>query len=233
MDLRDVGIFDRFSSGGLDLEVTQIGKTCHGDTCAIFREVGKCVMPSEGIFCRVLQPGRLKAGDKFTYRPVPLAIRIITLSDRASRGEYEDRSGPAIEGSLSAFLADRPWHPAIERSVLPDDPARLERELAACYEQGCDILITTGGTGVGPRDFTPEAITSFCDRIIPGIMESIRTRYAADNPRAALSRSVAGVKGHCLVYALPGSVRAVSEYMEEILKTLEHLLVTVRGIDPH
>ena len=95
------------------------------------------------------------------------------------------------------------------------------------------MVFTTGGTGVGPRDVTPEVVTSFCEKTIPGIMEAIRVKYWALKPNALLSRSVAGVAGQMLIFALPGSVRAVTEYMAEIVKTLEHLLFMLYGLDSH
>lgn len=230
-DLRGVSVLDRFVAGDLDLQVTQIGKECHGATCAIFREVGKCVMPKEGIFCRVLKGGTLKAGDELVHLPRPLAIQVITLSDRAHRGAYQDRSGPAIESILAGFFKDKRWHLNVERSLLPDDPQKLKQKLDDAH--GCDIVITTGGTGVGPHDSTPEVVTAFCDKMIPGIMESIRRKFADANPNALLSRSVAGVKGQTIVYVLPGSAKAVKEYMGEILKTMEHLIYMVHGLDVH
>lgn len=239
--LRSVAILDRFAAGAsdssagrpagaLELEVTQIGKECHGEACAIFREVGKCVMPKEGIFCRVIHGGKLRAGDSLTHCPKTLSATIITLSDRASRGEYEDRSGPLAEEMLKDFFKGRRWRLRTEKDLLPDSPDLLEQRLHARVEQGADIIITTGGTGVGPRDFTPEVVTPFCDKIIPGVMEHIRAKFGAQKPNALLSRGVAGVRGATLIYALPGSATAVREYMGEILATLEHLLLMVRGL---
>jgi len=233
IDLRSVCISDTFTSGTLEMEVTQIGKACHGEECAIFREVGKCVMPQEGIFCRVRKGGMLKPGDLMEHHPGAIRFRIITLSDRASRGEYEDRSGPRIRELLEDFLEGKRWRPEIEAAILPDDAAQLEAGLADAREAGVDVVFTTGGTGVGPRDVTPEVVTSLADKIIPGIMEHIRAKCAERNPNALLSRGVAAVMGKTLVYALPGSLRAVEEYMAEILKTLEHLVFTVRGMERH
>ena len=96
-----------------------------------------------------------------------------------------------------------------------------------------DAVFTTGGTGIGPRDITPDVIETMADRLIPGIMEHIRIQFGAEKPNALLSRSIAAVMGQTLVYALPGSVRAVSEYMGEILKTFEHALLMIHGIDAH
>ena len=233
IDLNDVAILDRFKIGDVELEVTQIGKECHGDACAIFREVGQCVMPKEGIFCRVIQPGTIRAGDQVQYLPRTLMFKIITLSDRAHKGEYEDRSGPKIRELLEDFLADTRWHPAFDQTVLPDDPDALRAEITNARNAGSDVIFTTGGTGVGPRDITPDVVTKLCDKLIPGIMDHIRLKFGADKPNTLLSRSVAGVAGNTLIYTLPGSVRAVQEYMQEILKTLEHLLLTLHGLDDH
>jgi molybdopterin adenylyltransferase len=233
VDLNAVGLLDRFRINGIELEVTQIGKECHGTTCAIFREVGRCVMPKEGIFCRVLSGGTARAGDTLTYTPKIMECRVITLSDRASRGEYADLSGPLIQERLEAFFGGARWRPHIERSVIPDEPASLLRELRTARDRGCDLIFTTGGTGIGPRDITPDVVAKECDKLIPGIMDFIRVKYGASHPTALLSRGVAGVLGTSLVFTLPGSVRAVDEYMREILKILEHLIAMLHGLPGH
>jgi molybdenum cofactor synthesis domain-containing protein len=233
IDLAETGVLDTFEIGGARLEVTQIGKKCHGDGCAIFQTVGQCAMPKEGIFCRVIEGGVICTGAEVIFRPRPLRIHVITLSDRASQGVYDDRSGPRIVELLETFFAERRWHPIYERAVLPDDAAQLRQALTAARDSGVDVVFTTGGTGVGPRDVTPEVVTSMADKMIPGIMEYIRLKYGADKPNALLSRSVAAVLDRTLVYTLPGSVRAVDEYIGEIVKTLEHLIYTLHGLDTH
>jgi len=228
-----VALLDSFRIGPVQLEVTQIGKTCHGTECAIFREVGECLMPKEGLFCRVVTCGTVRPGDTIYHLPRALTFRIITLSDRAHRGDYADKSGPRIREMLEAFLEGKRWHPEFQATVLPDDPDMLRAELIAARDQGVDVVFTTGGTGVGPRDSTPETVAEVCDKLIPGVMEQIRMKYGAANPNALLSRSVAGVARGTLIYALPGSVRAVEEYVGEIVSTLEHLITTVHGLDAH
>ena len=231
--LDKLAILDRIEISDVKLEVTQIGKKCHGDTCAIFREVGQCAMPKEGIFCRVLSGGKITPGDIAVHLARPLRFKIITLSDRASRGDYEDLSGPRIQTLAEEFFSGKRWHMEIERTILPDEPERLREELLAARADGIDIVITTGGTGIGPRDTTPEVVVSLADKIIPGIMEHIRQTFGREKPNALLSRSVAAVIGRALVYTLPGSVKAIEEYMGEILKTLEHLITTMHGLDTH
>lgn len=230
IDLGMVSILDRFIIGDVELDVTQIGKECHGDSCAIFREVGKCVMPKEGIFCRVRKSGTIKPGDGIVYEPRPLRFRIITVSDRAHAGEYEDLSGPRVRKALSDFFNDTRWHTEIESRLIGDEAKRLREELESARDNGCDVVITTGGTGVGPRDITPDVVLSVCDKIVPGVMEHIRSKCGDKRPNALLSRGVAGVMQRTLVYTLPGSVRAVDEYMEEILKTVEHLIAMIHGL---
>jgi molybdenum cofactor synthesis domain-containing protein len=155
------------------------------------------------------------------------------VSDRASRGDYEDRSGPRLRERLEEFFSGKRWHPEIETRVLPDEARRLTTELRADRDGGVDVIFTTGGTGVGPRDVTPDVVAALADRTIPGIMEHIRVKYGQSNPKALLSRGVAAVLGRTLVYTLPGSVRAVGEYMEEILATLEHTVLMLHGVDAH
>ncbi len=233
LDLSAAAPMDRFRVGAAELEVTQIGKECHGKECAIYREVGQCAMPREGLFCRVVRGGTVRPGDVIEHVRRPLRFHIITLSDRASSGDYADRSGPRIRQLLDEFLAGTRWHAEIQTTVLPDDAEDLRRALTDARDSGVDVVFTTGGTGVGPRDVTPETVAGVCDRMIPGIMEAIRVKFGARNPRALLSRSVAGVAGATVMYALPGSVRAVEEYMGEILATMEHLILTMHGLDVH
>lgn len=230
--LHEAKRLDLFTIGDVELEVTQIGKKCHSG-CEIFKEIGNCVMPKEGIFTRVLKGGQIKAGDIIQYTPKVYKINVITLSDRASKGVYEDRSGPAVIEMVEDYFTERGERFEIEHTIIPDDPNALETLLWKAEDEKVDVVITTGGTGIGPRDYTPEVVQSLLDKEIPGIMEMIRIKYGTEKPNALLSRSVAGVMGETLVYALPGSVKAVKEYMTEILKTLLHLTYMLNEIDAH
>jgi molybdenum cofactor synthesis domain-containing protein len=233
-DLKNVAVLDRIKSGDAEMEVTQIGKRCRGDGCAIFQLMGDCIMPKEGIFCRVIRGGIIRTGDELQFVPRPLKILVITLSDRASRQDYQDRSGPEILGILDEFFQGKRWHPQVSSLLIPDDRDALTKALEGATKDGADVIITTGGTGVGPRDITPDVVIPMCSRIIPGIMEHVRTKYGQDKPNALLSRSVAGLIGNnSLIFVLPGSVRAVREYMSEILKVMEHAIYMVHGLDLH
>ena len=164
--------------------------------------------------------------------PEKFEVLIITLSDRAHRGEYEDISGPGIKEIISGYLSSLNWEHNINLTLIPDDAAIL-RELLKSAGSIYNIVITTGGTGIGPRDITVETVTPMLTKEIPGIMEFIRIKYGAKKPNALLSRGVAGIMGKSLIYTLPGSVRAVEEYMAEILKTLKHTIYMQYGIDTH
>jgi len=224
---------DRFSCGDIELEVTQIGKECHGTSCEIFREVGACVMPKEGIFCRVLSPGILQSGMVLDYHPKMYRILVVTVSDRAFKKEYEDRSGPRVKELVKDFFEAGNLQYFIHEALIPDDPEKIGALLRKAKEELIDLVITTGGTGIGPRDFTPEVIQPMLDKEIPGLMDHIRLKFGADKPAALLSRSVAGVMGKSLVFTLPGSVKAVNEYMGEISKSLLHLFYMLHGLDLH
>ena len=233
IELPKCHIFDRFRIADTELELTQIGKECHGTACAIFKEVGNCVMPKEGIFCRVLKTGKIKPTDPIVHVPKVMRVSIITLSDRASAGTYEDRSGPKIREMVDSFFSARDQRSEIDSVLIPDDADALRKLLVRHKNDAADFLFTTGGTGIGARDITVETVSGMLDKHLPGIMELIRVKYGMEKPNALLSRGVAGTMGKTIVYTLPGSVNAVTEYMREITKTMEHSLFMLHGIDKH
>ncbi len=164
--------------------------------------------------------------------PERIEILVITLSDRAYRGEYEDLSGPRIMQMAADYFRSEGMDVSVEKELIPDDADILRSKLDAA-SKNYNIIFTTGGTGIGPRDITVETVKPLLDKEIPGIMEFIRMKYGSVKPNALLSRGVAGVTGKSLIYTLPGSVKAVEEYMTEILKTIKHLIYMQYGIDTH
>lgn len=154
-----------------------------------------------------------------------MKIARLTLSDRASAGIYEDRSGPEIERVLNeAGLAGIEW----TRVVMPDERAAIEallRRLAD--EEGCELILTTGGTGPSRRDVTPEATRAVIERELPGFGEVMRSRSFDKVPTAILSRATAGTRGVCLIVNLPGNPKAIGECLPmlipAILEALKHL----------
>ena len=161
---------DRLIIGEVELEITQIGKECHGTSCAIFKEVCNCLMPKEGIFARVIRNVTVKPGDVVIYNPKIYKALIITLSDRASRGEYADRSGPKIEQTLKSFFESEKWSYSIDYELIPDNSEKLHALLNEARKKKYDLIFTTGGTGIGPHDITPDVVKPLLDKEIPGIM---------------------------------------------------------------
>ncbi len=225
--------FDRFKNKNVELEITQIGKKCHGDNCEIFKLTGNCVMPKEGIFCRVITPGKLSENDELEYIPKTFRIKVITLSDRAFEGIYKDKSGPLIEKLSKDWFQNMGYKRETNRIVIPDEKEMLQKELEGAVKENYDIIYTTGSTGIGPRDIAPTVISNFIDLEIPGIMDHIRLKYGAEKPNALLSRSIAGVKSKTLIFSLPGSTKAVNEYLNEIHKIVMHSFLMLHGIDSH
>lgn len=232
LELHKTNILDRFHCGEVILEVTQIGKKCHKG-CEIMKISGNCIMPVEGIFCRVIQTGELQKNALMKYVPRKIKAVVVTLSDRAYNGIYSDKSGPLASKLIGEFFKNQNRPVKVENILIPDDEVMLENVLRKSTEENVDIVVTTGGTGIGPRDITPDVIRRLLDKEIPGIMELIRYKYGSLKPNALLSRSIAGVMGSTLVYALPGNVKAVHEYLTEITPTLEHSLRMLNGLDLH
>lgn len=230
IDLTKTKLLDRFAINKTLLEITQIGKKCHGEGCKIFQQVGKCAMPTEGIFCRVLQKGTIQASDAVIYTPRTMRIKVITLSDRAHLGEYQDLSGKTAKQQIKEFLQQNHWQQNINTELLPDDKTQLKKSLLSAIDNNFDVIFTLGGTGIGSRDITPEIVTEVADKIIPGIMEHIRCKYGATIPSALLSRSVAAIANKTLIYTLPGSVKAVQEYLTEIFIALEHAVYMLHDL---
>lgn len=227
-DLRTIPVDTEFRIGECRLRLTQIGKECH-DHCAIFNVVGDCIMPREGVFTEVLKGGTIHVGDEVEVLPLaddrPFTAAIITLSDRAFRGEYEDKSGPAIREILN-----NEGFRIIEEMVLPDEKALLKQQLVRlCDQRQVSVIFTTGGTGFSARDITPEATIDVCDRMAPGIAEAMRAGSMQITPKAMLSRQVSGIRKKTLIINLPGSPKACREDLDIILPALGHGLGILRG----
>jgi len=154
-------------------------------------------------------------------------LGVVTISDRASRGEYEDRSGPAIERYLGEVLRS-PFE--IHRRVIPDEHARIEATLIELSDEvGCSLVLTSGGTGPAARDLTPEATAAVCGKLLPGFGELMRRVSLEEVPTAILSRQTAGVRGRCLVINLPGSPRAIETCLAAVFAAVPDCLDLIGG----
>lgn len=153
-----------------------------------------------------------------------MKVAVITVSDRAYAGVYEDLSGPEIEKVLAAGLGDAL---TVERTIVPDEADALIQAFDAY--SGFDAIITTGGTGIGPRDITPEASRQWCEKEVEGIAEILRLESYRETPNAMLSRGFSGIRGKTLLVNFPGSVKAVRLCAKVLLPALEHAPAMIEG----
>lgn len=227
-DFRALPVGTRFSCGEALLEMTQIGKECHSH-CNIYKVVGDCIMPREGVFAKVLRGGDVRVGDALTMIPraadAPNRAAVVTLSDKGFRGEREDKSGPILRD----MLMDAGYE-VVEELLLPDEQSRIQTELTRLADgRQCELVLTTGGTGFSPRDCTPEATLAVATRNAPGIAEAIRAYSMKITDRAMLSRGASVIRGSTLIVNLPGSPKAAREGLECILPTLKHGIEILKG----
>lgn len=154
-------------------------------------------------------------------------IGVVTVSDRASRGEYQDLGGPAIQEELGRILTTE-WE-AVPR-LVPDEQDQVEAALRAlCDEEGCCLVVTTGGTGPAPRDITPEATEAVCDKILDGFGEQMRAVSLKVVPTAILSRQIAGIRGQSLIINLPGKPSAIADCLQAVFPAVPYCIDLIDG----
>jgi molybdopterin adenylyltransferase len=153
-------------------------------------------------------------------------IGVVTVSDRASRGEYEDRGGPAVRDYLARVLAT-PFE--VIGHIIADETDLIAETLVELAEGGCCLIVTTGGTGPAPRDVTPEATAAVCERMLPGFGEAMRVESLRFVPTAILSRQIAGTRGSCLIINLPGSPKAISECLDAVFAAVPYCIDLIDG----
>ena len=227
VDLRSLPVGTVLEIGEAKLKVTQIGKECHSH-CNIYKKMGDCIMPREGIFAEVLKGGVVQKGESIKViekEEGPYRVGIITVSDRASKGEYEDKSGPVIKELVEAAGME-----VVDYIIVPDEKSQIVKKLLHFSDQRQVALVfTTGGTGFSKRDVTPEATKQVVEREVPGIGEALRSYSLTITPKAMLSRQTAGIRGNTLIINLPGSPKACKENIEYILTPLKHGLGILSG----
>ena len=186
-------------------------------------------MPHEGVFAEVLKEGDMKVGDKMRAElPAadrPFTAAVITVSDKGSKGERVDESGPA-----AVQMLEEAGYEVVETMIVPDEPAVLKAQMIRLVDgRQVDLILTSGGTGFSMRDQTPEATMAVADRNAPGIAEYIRMKSMEITSRAMLSRGVSVIRKKTLIVNLPGSPKAVRESLGFILDSLDHGLKILRG----
>lgn len=224
IDFAALPVGTRFRCNDVLLELTQIGKECHSH-CEIFKKMGECIMPTQGVFTRVLKGGEIAEGDELVILPPALRAAVVTASDSGYVGQREDLSTPAAVELLEAA-----GYRVVHTVILPDDRAMLGAELKRlCDGDLADLILTTGGTGFSRTDCTPEATMDVVERPTPGISEAMRLCSMKITPRAMLSRAAAGIRRQALIVNLPGSPKAVRECLEYILPPLSHGMDILKG----
>lgn len=228
LDFRALPVGTRLYAGTAQLVMTQIGKECHSH-CAIYKRMGECIMPKEGVFAEVMKEGIIRPGDEMRIElPAddrPFTAAVITLSDKGARGQRKDESGPAAKEML-----EQAGYVVVETLLLPDEPALLKTQLMRLADgRQVDLVLTSGGTGFSMRDQTPEATMAVADRNAPGIAEFIRYKSMQITDRAMLSRGASVIRGKTLIVNLPGSPKAVRESLGFIMDSLDHGLKILRG----
>lgn len=232
IDTCDLGIGSQLQVGPILLELSQIGKVCH-TRCAIYYKTGDCIMPRTGLFARVLEGGIVAPGMNATVvSRVPrstIQAAILTASDRCAAGEIMDTAGPAVAKLLQEKLgAHIAW-----KGVVQDDLQLISGTLKELVERRLDLILTVGGTGLSPRDATPEATRSVLDRELPGFCKAMRAGSSQVTRSGLLSRAVAGISRESLIINLPGSQKASLENLAVVLPALRHAINVVRNQPSH
>ena len=156
-----------------------------------------------------------------------IPIGVVTVSDRASKGLYEDKGGPGIEAALKDLLAT-PWRPV--RRLVADERPVIEAALIELADaERCSLILTTGGTGPAPRDVTPEATEAVCQRLLPGFGELMRARSLLEVPTAILSRQLAGARGRSLIINLPGKPAAIRTCLDAVFAAVPYCIDLIGG----
>lgn len=228
INLKNLHVGDLLKCKDVIFEISQKGKACH-DHCAIFYKMGECIMPRLGTFTKVIKGGTIKKGDEINIinrdRPFPFQAAVITMSDKGFRKEREDISGPTLVNILK-----EKGYEVVEQIILPDEKSLLKKELIRlCDQRELDLILTTGGTGFGLRDITPEATLEIMDKNVPGISEAIRQESMKYTSHAMLSRGVSVIRKKTLIINLPGSPKACVESVNVFINVIEHGINLLRN----
>lgn len=226
IDLLSFPVGNRIKINNVEIIISQIGKICH-HKCAVYYHAGECVMPKEGIFGVVRGSGEIKVGDEvIDLGKTGFSVGIITLSDRASKGEYEDLTGPALEKYISENLPTS----FIRKEIIADDKKKLELTLKDFAEtQKLDLIITNGSTGISPRDIAPDVTLPLLEKRLSGFEEAMRAESFKITKSAIVSRAVCGTIGNSLVINLPGSPKGAVENLSVIMPAIEHTIKKLQG----
>lgn len=213
---------------GLTVVIGGSGTTIAKDSFVSFGEgepILKATVANDNgtIEADVVEPGFLTVSQPVEVWK-PIRVGVLTVSDKGSRGERQDTAGPALVDMVSRIGGN-----AVFRKIVPDETSAIQETLRQWAEEGCHLILTTGGTGLSMRDVTPESLLAVADRQVPGLGEYIRMKTAENTPRAILSRGLAVTIGMTLVLSFPGSERGARECFEVVAPVLRHAVEILRG----
>lgn len=225
IELTSLLVGTRLKAGEAILEVTKIGKECK-KPCSIYKRWGNCILPSQGIFAKVLKGGIVEENDSIqVLNSKSISAGIVIVSDRSASGQRKDESGKLIMDALKIIDAE-----AIRYKVIPDEGRLISSTLTLWADEGIlDLIITSGGTGFSPRDVTPEVTKEILDKETPGLPEMMRARSATKTKLAYLSRGVAGIRKSTLIINLPGSPKGAKECLDIISPILGHAIEVMKS----
>lgn len=211
------------------LEISKIGKECK-KPCGIYKRLGDCILPSQGIFARVIKGGMVSQDD-----PIKIICGkkflagILIISDKSAAGQRKDRSGQLIIDGLKNINTE-----AIRYKIIPDEETLISSTLKSWADEGIlDLILTSGGTGFSPTDVTPEATKNILDKEAPGLAEMIRAKSSIKTDFAYLSRGVAGIRKQTLIINFPGSPQGVKQGLDIISPILTHGIEVMKGKGEH
>ncbi|MFN4226688.1 MAG: molybdenum cofactor synthesis domain-containing protein [Candidatus Ratteibacteria bacterium] len=224
IDLRKLKVGDKLKINDTLIEISQIGKNCH-KYCEIYKKVGKCIMPKEGIFGKVIKGGIIKEKDIIEVLP-KIDVAILTISDSCFEGKRKDESG----NFLKDVCEENDWN-VLKYEIIPDEKEVIKEKLNQ-FSNICDLILTTGGTGITKRDQTPEATKEVIEKEIPGVSEILRIKTYEKSKFSVISRGICGIKGNTLIINFPGSLNGVKDYFEVAKDIIVHLIEMIREF-PH
>ena len=207
------------------LEISEIGKHS-GKPIKVFAMPEGCLLPLNGVFAKVLRGGTVREEDRIEIvADTPITAGILIISDRSSRGERPDKTGPLIKECLNELKIT-----PVRYKIIPDEEEYISLVLSSWTDQGgVDLILTSGGTGFFSRDVTPEATKRILDKDVPGLSEMMRTEGAKSTKRAYLSRGVAGIRKKTLIINLPGNPQGARESMKIVSPLLNHAIRVMKG----
>ncbi len=231
MDTNLVTPLSRITAGEVELEVTQVGKTCEKSPATEMCSKGSNLIQTAGVFLRVTQEGKLKVGDLIKLTPKVLTIHIIEYAANPGGNEVGGLA-QAAQALLTYLLGSKPWPIEFSSDRVAPEPQALDQVLVKTQAARPDLILTFGRVGVGPGDFTPDVVVMRCTKLIPSLMEYARVHLGDRCPALLMNRGIIGAMGHSLVCTLPDDLGQLKLLLKELAPLLPQLVMSFHGLNP-